>query len=116
MVDIVSADTRISALTSGLTTSKSQLAAWSNGQGTVIGGAMILALSQPATLEHEWRSISWADSTRSTYTVTVYTAKLSNITTIDIWVDLQKGVVVGWSPNTDAHIDTPPTIVATVTE
>ncbi|MGA2286254.1 MAG: hypothetical protein ABSG55_08310 [Dehalococcoidia bacterium] len=104
------------ALISGLTTTSSKLAAWPNSQGTVIGGVMILSLVQPATLAHEWRSVSWADSSRTTYVVTVYTAKLSNITTIDIWVDLQKGVVVGWSPNSDATIVTPPTIVATVTE
>jgi hypothetical protein len=116
MVSIVSNDARVQALISGLTTTSSKLAAWPNSQGTVIGGVMILSLVQPATLAHEWRSVSWADSSRTTYVVTVYTAKLSNITTIDIWVDLQKGVVVGWSPNSDATIVTPPTIVATVTE
>jgi hypothetical protein len=116
MTSIVSADARVSALTSGLSTSASRLTAWTNSQGTLIGGVMILSLVQPATLEHEWRSIRWADSTKTIYAVTVYTAKLSNVTTLNIWVDFQKRAVVGWSPNSDAKVETGPTVVATVTE
>jgi hypothetical protein len=116
LLSIVSSDARITNLTSGVTVASSKLATWNTGQGTLIGGVQILTLTQPATMDEEWRGINWADSAKSTYSVIVYTAKLSNVTRIDIWVDLQKGAVVGWSPNTDAKVEAGPTVVATVTE
>ncbi len=114
MTSIVSADPRITDLLNGLTTSRSQLAPWLDGQGNLIGGVMVLTLSQPATLTHEWRGISWADSTKTIYSVIVYDAQLSNVTRIDIWVDLRTQSVVGWSPNSDATPITTPAIVTTI--
>jgi hypothetical protein len=97
----------------GLSVSDSKLVLWENGEGTLIGGAMALNLAQPATIEGEWRSISWTDSSKSDYAVTIFTAKVSNVTTVNVWVDLRKGEVVGWSPNSDAKPETTPVIIAT---
>ena len=68
---------------------------WANGQGTLIGAGVVMSLAQPATIEGEWRGITWMDSSKTKYGVTVYNAKLSNITTVDVWVDLAKGTC-GW--------------------
>jgi len=111
VVDLASQDPNVLRITQGLTVSQSNLVLWTNGQAAVIGGAVALTLSQP--IEGEWRSVNWVDSAKTNYGVTVYTARLSNVTTVDVWVDLGKGAVVGWSPNSDAKVETGPVIIAT---
>ena len=97
----------------GLNVTKSNLVLWTNGQGALVGAAMALTLTQPATIEGEWRSVSWMDAAKTKYGVTVYNAKLSNVTKVDVWVDLGKGAVVGWSPNSDAKVEMGPVMIAT---
>ena len=67
-----------------------------------------MSLAQPATIEGEWRGITWMDSSQTQYGVTVYNAKLSSITTVDVWVDLAKESVVGWSTNSDVKVESGP--------
>jgi len=97
----------------GLSISNTRLVVWANGQGVLVGASVAMSLEQPATIEGEWRGISWMDSSKTKYGVTVYNAKLSNVKTVDVWVDLGKGAVVGWSANSDAKVETGSVIIAT---
>ena len=112
ITDIASRDANVLRITQGLSIANTKVVAWSNSQGTLIGAGVAMSLAQPATIEGEWRSVSW-DSSQTTYGVTVYTAKLSNVTTVNVWVDLTKGAVVAWSANRTATLETDPLIIAT---
>jgi hypothetical protein len=113
ILDLSSRDPNVSRILQGLSVANTKIAVWGNGQGTLIGGAVILTLSQAATIDGEWRGISWVDSSKTNYGVTIYTAKLSNVTAVNVWVDLAKGAVVGWTADSAAKPETTPVIIST---
>jgi hypothetical protein len=112
LVDIASKDANITHVMAGLSAPTSSVAAWANSQGTLIGGVVIMNLAQPATIDGEWRGISW-DSSKVSYLITVYTAKFSNVTAVNAWIDLGKAAVVGWTADSGAHVEATPVIIAT---
>jgi hypothetical protein len=112
ITDLTSHDPNVLRITQGLSIANTEVVPWYNSQGTLIGAGVAMTLAQPATIEGEWRTVNW-DSSRTLYGVTILTARLSNVTTINVWVDLTKGAVVGWSPNRTAKPETAPLIIAT---
>jgi hypothetical protein len=111
ILDLISRDPNVLRVMQGLAVANTKIVLWNNGQGTLIGCATAITLAQPATIDGEWRSVAWVDSSQTTYGVTIYTAKLSNVTTVNVWIDLGKGAVVGWSANSDAKVETGPVII-----
>ncbi len=113
LVDLASKDANIARVLAGLSAPKSSVAAWANSEGTLIGGVVVMELSQPATIDGEWRGVSW-DSAKVSYLVTVYTAKFSNVTAVNVWIDLGKAAVIGWTPDAAAKAEATPVVVGTV--
>lgn len=81
---------------------------------TLVGGVAELALGQATTLEGEWPGIAspcrrgGEQPATPVHTPTLYRARYSNVTTLDVFVDVNTGQVIGISPGIGAQLEGEP--------
>lgn len=73
---------------------------WTNREGVLLGGVVVLRLPHPVTMSGTWLDLDYdcSEQTSPPYGRVPYKAKYSSVTTITLFVDLQRKQVAGIRP------------------
>jgi len=112
VVEIALNDSRVGQLVQDERLTVSDVIPWSDGTGEFIGGGAILALEEPHTIDGVWLGVVFG-ADEITYDSMPYRARLSNVSSLMVWVDLHRAEVVGLEPDHDARPEGTPEILAT---
>jgi len=94
VVAIASNDSRVRQLVQDEPLTVSDVIPWSDGTGEFIGGVATVALGEPRTIDGVWLGVVFG-ADEVTYDSMPYRAKLSNVTSLTVWVDLRRIEVAG---------------------
>lgn len=85
---------------------------WTKSNGELIGGVVTLALAGPRRIAGEWLALNYdgTEATSPPYETVPYGATYSNVTSLTVMVDLNRGQVVGVSPDQDAQAEGTPEV------
>jgi hypothetical protein len=105
-VDLTVEDPRISSLAEGLGSEVTDVAPWSmdGTQDTIIGADVTIGWQNPSTLEADWPLVGWSNEENS-YTVQLTHYRLSDVTSLEVFVTFEPSAVVGFEP-ADGTADT----------
>ena len=112
VVEIALNDSRVGQLVQDEGLTVSDVIAWSDGTGGFIGGVATVALGEPRTLDGVWLGVVFG-ADEITYDSMPYRAKLSDVTSLAVWIDLHRAEVVGLQPDHNARAEGTPEILAT---
>lgn len=101
---------------SGLNPQVSEVAVWHTKDLTLIGGVVTITLGQATTLEGDWPGVVHECHEASLpgkafYMQVGYREKYSNVTSLLIFVDLNRGQVVGINPGPGARLEGEPVLL-----
>lgn len=90
IMSILSSDKGITSLLAGHSFTQVGTTAWTRSEGTIIGAAVRLELIHQATLAGNWSVLQYNcnDGGVQPYTVSIYSAKQSNVSYLDLLIDL----------------------------
>ena len=110
VADIAVDDPRIRQLIQEQPAEVAGVVVWTKGTGELIGGVVTLRLTGPRTVQGEWLGLDYdrTEATSPPYTSVPYRAKYSNVTSLEVMVDLDRGQVVGVTPDHDAEAEGTP--------
>lgn len=107
-VDLALADSHLASLIGGRSYSIGSPVVWTNSSGSVIGAALSVNFTTPASsIVGDWPSIRYDDSVASDAPYYTYTANYAatDVPSLDVSVDLNCGRVVSISPGGEAAVD-----------
>jgi hypothetical protein len=77
---------------------------WHTGPGQVIGGTVLLKLTLPLTISGTWPGFNYNEGASPPYTKTWIQATYTNITALDIIVDLERREAISVLPERGAKL------------
>lgn len=104
-IALITADPRLKALLGDRPWQIKEVGVWHTSTGRVIGAAAMVVLSGPTTLEGEWLGMDWDESRSPPYLSVPLRAKFSNVSHIEVSVDLERGEVVSLFPGLGARLE-----------
>ncbi len=117
-IDVALNDTRVVRLLGDRPHSATDVALWTKGGPALelLGGVVTIKLDGPATIEGEWLGLGYDCSERAQqpgvipYNSKPYEAKYSNVTSLTVFVDLQRGQVAGIGPDHQSRAEGRPSL------
>lgn len=104
---IATEEAKLKTLLGEASTSVESVWPWFTEDMKLIGAGVTLRLDKPATLEADWPLADFDDQSATGYSEKVAHFKASEVTTIEVLVDFDKGTVVEIQPGSGSNITEP---------